>query len=105
MVTVTSELGSVQIPKGYNHARRLVEWPYWSEAIAREYSGLLAIGTFEFLPMSRLPAGANVMRCHLVFDLKRKSDGSIEKFKARLVADGNTQRFGVDFDRIFSTVA
>lgn len=45
------------------------------------------------------------MRCHLVFDLKRKSDGSIEKFKARLVADGNTQRFGVDFDRIFSTVA
>ena len=28
----------------------------------------------------------------------------IEKFKARLVADGNTQRYGVDFNRIFSTV-
>lgn len=32
-------------------------------------------------------------------------DGSIDKFKARLVADGNSQRFGVDFDRVFSTVA
>ena len=36
--------------------------------------------------------------------MKRKADGSIEKFKARLVADGNTQKHGVDFDRIFSTV-
>ena len=29
---------------------------------------------------------------------------SIEKFKARLVADGNTQKHGVDFDRVFATV-
>ena len=36
--------------------------------------------------------------------VKRKADGSIEKFKARLVADGNTQKYGVDFDRVFATV-
>ena len=29
---------------------------------------------------------------------------TIEKFKARLVADGNTQKFWVDFDRIFASV-
>lgn len=63
------------------------------------------MGTFEFLRRDSVPAHANIMRCHLVFDLKRKGDGSIKKFKARLVADGNTQRYGVDFDRIFSTVA
>ena len=44
------------------------------------------------------------MHCHYVFAVKRKKDGSIEKFKARLVADGNTQKAGVDFDRIFSSV-
>ena len=44
------------------------------------------------------------MHCHYVFDVKRKSDRAVEKFKARLVADGNTQKFGIDFDRIFSTV-
>lgn len=105
IVTTTNEFGRVQIPKGFNHARGLPEWAYWREAITREYDGLLAIGTFEFVRRDSLPAQANVMRCHLVFDLKRKSDGSVEKFKARLVADGNTQRYGVDFDRIFSTVA
>ena len=44
------------------------------------------------------------MNCHFVFAIKRKADGSIEKFKARLVADGNTQKHGVDFDRVFATV-
>jgi hypothetical protein len=39
-----------------------------------------------------------------VFALKRKADGSIDKFKARLVADGNNQRHGVDFERVFSAV-
>mmetsp|Transcript_26722 Transcript_26722/g.40195 ORF Transcript_26722/g.40195 Transcript_26722/m.40195 type:complete len:496 (+) Transcript_26722:168-1655(+) len=57
------------------------------------------------MPRSRLPPGANLMRCHMVFTVKRLADGSIEKFKCRLVADGNTQRYGVDFNRIFSTVA
>ena len=51
-----------------------------------------------------MPSGANTMHCHYVFDVKRKSNRAVEKFKARLVADGNTQKFGIDFDRIFSTV-
>jgi hypothetical protein len=51
-----------------------------------------------------MPPGANLMHCHYVFAVKRKADGSIEKFKARLVADGNTQKHGVDFDRVFATV-
>ena len=44
------------------------------------------------------------MNCHYVFDVKRLRDATVEKFKARLVADGNTQKFGVDYDRIFATV-
>jgi hypothetical protein len=44
------------------------------------------------------------MGCHMIFTVKRLSNGAIEKFKCRLVANGNTQKPGVDFDRIFSTV-
>ena len=44
------------------------------------------------------------MHCHYVFAVKRKGDGSIKKFKARLVADVVTQKHGVDFERIFATV-
>jgi hypothetical protein len=32
-----------------------------------------------------------------VFDVKRMISGAIEKFKARLVARGFSQKFGVDF--------
>lgn len=74
VVTVTNELGQVQIPKGYHHSLRMREGPYWREAILKEYRGLLAIGTFEFVKLSGVPRDANVMRCHLVFDLKRNGD-------------------------------
>lgn len=104
-VKATADMGELVVPRGYNQCLKSPESQYWREAVAKEYNGLISIGTFEFVPRSSLKAGTNVMRCHLVFDVKRQSDGSIEKFKARLVADGNTQQYGVDFDRVFSTVA
>jgi transposase InsO family protein len=103
-VTLTADFGGVEIPRSYKQALASKHAEYWREAIAKELGGLLKLGTWEMMPYSDLPKGANVMRCHFVFTVKRLSDGSIEKFKARLVADGNTQKAGVDFDRIFSTV-
>ena len=44
------------------------------------------------------------MNCHYVFDIKRNTSGEFEKHKARLVADGNTQKQGIDFDEVFATV-
>lgn len=41
----------------------------------------------------------------MIFTVKRLADRLIEEFKCRLVADGNTRRYGVDFGRILSTVA
>ena len=48
--------------------------------------------------------GAPVLRCHLLFNVKSNEDGSIDRFKARLVVDGNLQTPGVDFNAIFATV-
>lgn len=98
-------MGDIRIPRGYRQAMESAEAPYWKEAIHRELEGLMKNQTWDVLPLSKLPAGSNLMRCHMVFTVKRLADGSIEKFKCRLVADGNTQRYGVDFNRIFSTVA
>ena len=51
-----------------------------------------------------LPEGRSVVGCKWVFKLKRKFDGSIERYKVRLVAKAYSQVEGIDFHDIFSPV-
>jgi hypothetical protein len=46
-------------------------------------------------------------RCHASGSIKRKlnTDGSIERYKARLVLCGNRQQLGQDYTEVFSPVA
>ena len=51
-----------------------------------------------------MPANKNVVTCKWVYKLKRHDDGSIARYKARLVARGYLQQFGLDYDETFSPV-
>ena len=103
-VTLTADQGALRVPKSYRQAMSSPQVEQWREAINKELSGLIALDTWDLVPIASIPAAANIMHCHFVFAIKRKADGSIDKFKARLVADGNTQKHGVDFNRVFATV-
>ena len=96
--------GELKIPTSYGAAMASPEAEYWRAAIVAELAGLLERQTWEVVLMSTMPEGSNLMNCHMIFSIKRDADGSIKKFKVRLVADGQTQRHGVDFDRMFATV-
>ena len=50
------------------------------------------------------PPNANVIRSLWIFRVKTKSDGSFERYKARLVSDGKSQREDIDCDETFSPV-
>lgn len=52
------------------------------------------------LPNDRKPVG-----CKWVFKRKLGSNGEITRYKARLVAQGFSQRYGTDYDEVFAPVA
>jgi hypothetical protein len=66
-----------------------------------EYEALQANHTWDLVPR---PHGANVVTGKWIFKLKLHADGSLERYKARYVLRGFTQRPGVDYDETFSPV-
>ena len=58
--------------------------------------------TWDIVPM---PHGANPVSCKWVYKIKTKADGSVERYKARLVARGFTQEYGIDYEETFAHVA
>ena len=51
-----------------------------------------------------LPAGRSAIGSKWIFKKKLNADGQVERFKARFVAQGFTQRPGVDFDETYAPV-
>ena len=51
------------------------------------------------------PEGQNIVGSKWVLKVKRNADGTVDHFKARLVAQGYTQTQGVDYNEVYAPVA
>lgn len=73
--------------------------PTWQEAMQKELNALEFSETWELI---ELPSGKKLISCKWVYKLKYKAGGRIERYKARLVVRGFTQKEEVDFTKTFS---
>ena len=88
-------------PQTFKEAVSSPEGPLWKEAINSEIDSILQNHTWELVD---LPPGCKPLGYRWIFKRKRKADGSIEKYKARLVIKGYSQREGLDYFDTYSPV-
>jgi hypothetical protein len=101
--TITDAIGDTHDdPNNVNEARSRSDWPLWQQAMDREMKTLEDAGTWETVPR---PTNRNIVGSKWVFRIKQKADGTIDKYKARLVAQGFTQIYGTDYFETYSPVA
>ena len=67
-------------PRTYAQASK---HPVWIEAMNTEYQALLRNQTWTFVSP---PLGAHIVGCRWIYKVKYKPDGSVDMFKARLLA-------------------
>lgn len=73
----------------------------WQAAMQAEYESLLHNGVWILVER---PLDKNVVKCKWVYKIKQDTSGNFDKYKARLVARGFSQKPGIDFNETFSPV-
>ncbi|MFS8015034.1 putative RNA-directed DNA polymerase [Helianthus anomalus] len=93
-----SALLATQDPKGYKTASKE---QHWRDAMNAEMMALHKNQTWTLVPR---PSHANVVGSKWIYRTKYHANGSIDRYKARLVAQGFSQIPGFDYSHTFSPV-
>ncbi|CAM8877114.1 unnamed protein product [Rhodiola kirilowii] len=89
-------------PQTIDECRYQNDWESWKESIQAELNSLNKRGIFG--PVAPTPKGVKPVGYKWVFVRKRNERNEVARYKARLVAQGFTQKPGVDFMETYSPV-
>ena len=89
-------------PKSVDECRKRDDWPKWKEAIQSELNSLNKRNVFG--PIVQTPENVKPVGYRWVFVRKTNDNNEIVRYKARLVAQGFSQRPGIDFEETYSPV-
>lgn len=90
------------MPRTYKEARNRDDGHLWQAASQAEYDALMRNETWVLEP---LPAGRKAIGSRWVYTIKENPDGTIERYKARVVAKGYAQREGIDYGETYAPTA
>ncbi|XP_022150391.1 uncharacterized protein LOC111018564 isoform X3 [Momordica charantia] len=82
--------------------QKVVPFSCWRDSMHSELQTMEANHTWSVVP---LPSGHHSIGCKWMYKIKYHSDGTIDRYKARLVAQGYTQQKGLDYIETFSPFA
>lgn len=90
------------LPNRYEQAMRDEHAKEWKDACDKEIMSHKINKTWKIVPSA--PSGRDIVGTRWVFTKKTDSKGNVVQYKARLVAQGHSQRPGHDYDATYSPV-
>nr|KYP66022.1 Retrovirus-related Pol polyprotein from transposon TNT 1-94 [Cajanus cajan] len=94
-------LAAITVEKEPLYFHEAVKDARWRQAMQAEIDALERNNTWSMQP---LPSGKKALGCKWVYRIKYNSDGTIERFKARLVVLGNHQEKDINYTETFAPV-
>ncbi|PNX98724.1 retrotransposon-related protein [Trifolium pratense] len=79
-----------------------VKHEVWRKAMDHEIESIESNDTWE---LTELPSGSKKIGVKWIYKTKLNEKGKVEKYKARLIAKGYSQQYGIYFKEVFAPVA
>jgi hypothetical protein len=79
-----------------------VQKEQWKEAMTEEHQSIMKNEVWEIVPRAK---EKSLVTSKWVYKIKHAADGSVDKYKARFIARGFSQKEGEDYDETFAPVA
>ena len=91
-------------PRNYQHSQTFADAEQWEAATQSEVQSFIDMGVINPCNYNEIPPDMYVVDSRMIYKLKLNKDGTIDKYKARLVCRGFTRVYGENYDETYAPV-